>query len=354
VSALHTVSVRTFPPPDASVTYSFVFGSCIHKGWTGTPKNYAAVLPDQTDQLSADFRGFRRMSQLNPAFLLFLGDFIYIENPFDQGRDLGDYNKRYRRHLDDPSARKFLEKTPSFFMFDDHEIFNDFPGTEFDGREYHNGIRISWQNYLGLTNPPPLVPFGFYYNYTYGNSAFFVVDTRTFRNRDTGTMLGQEQKLQLFQWLLDTNGLFPFRFIASSVSFSAHNGHDSWTAFRAERNEIINFLIANQMNGVVLLSGDLHYALVTQIVPGLYEFSASPIDAFPFFGVGSQPPYLSPRLLHRVWRSYITFFQVTLMERKFTHVPDIVILEDLSLIRPMASWRDKFSISRSERHQNTG
>lgn len=285
-------AVKTAPSAGAQVRYSFAFGSCIFRGWGGTLHRLFG--PELlTIPYAADMSPFGKLSHLQPDFFLFVGDFIYIENPIDQGRSVGVYTKRYRRHLADPLLGKFLSTTPSFFMFDDHEIFNDFSGTVFDPSEYDNGIVVAWQSYLGLSNPPPRVPGTFYYNFTRGDTAFFVLDTRSFRNKHTGTMLGSTQFIELQKWLLATNLGFSFRFLVSSVSWSTSNGDDSWTAFRTERNRIFNFMIGNSVNGVVLLSGDLHYAVVSEIIPGLFEFSASPIDAYPFFsvGAGNEPFY---------------------------------------------------------------
>ena len=96
---------------------------------------------------------------------------------------------------------------------DDHEFKNDVAlesDPELDGL-------IAWISYAGGANPQPLTVGAQYYNFTIGNTAYFVLDTRAFRSpknqKDSPrkTMLGLTQKQKLFQWLQDTKGQFVFR-----------------------------------------------------------------------------------------------------------------------------------------------
>jgi len=53
-----------------------------------------------------------------------------------------------------------------------------------------------------------------------------------------------------------------------------------------EREQIFSFISSNNITGVVLLSGDIHYGAFFQLSHGLYEISASPIQSFPLPGWG--------------------------------------------------------------------
>ena len=115
----------------------------------------------------------------------------------------------------------------------------------------------------------------------------------------TKTKLGFKQKQHLFAWLLRQQhqaapsstgaigGQLKFKILASPVAWSSTAAkptvQDGWAGYEAERDEIFNFIRVHNISGVLLISGDLHYALVTQFNahPHLFEFSASPLQQFP-------------------------------------------------------------------------
>jgi alkaline phosphatase D len=112
----------------------------------------------------------------------------------------------------------------------------------------------------------------------------FMLDGRYYRtseDADSPSMLGPTQK----QWLLDglRASTAPFKLIASGVPFpdGAKPGEwpwrsDTWEGYPDEREEIFSFIEANEIGGVVLLSGDRHRADVWRIEReagyDLYEF----------------------------------------------------------------------------------
>ena len=101
------------------------------------------------------------------------------------------------------------------------------------------------------------------------------------------------QLAHLQAWLLRTNGTHVFRFVVSPVPWSVSSGKgaggvasgsdtDGWSSYLNERNALLDFLSAHRVRGVVLLSADLHYAVVVRLRKGVYEFSASPMQQLPF------------------------------------------------------------------------
>lgn len=90
-------------------------------------------------------------------------------------------------------------------MYDDHEIFNDYSSNDSDPR--FAPANSAYHNYLGDANYQPSVPGANYFNFTYGDSAFFVWDTRRYRSEnadvddESKTMLGEKQKEVFFDWL---------------------------------------------------------------------------------------------------------------------------------------------------------
>lgn len=73
-------------------------------------------------------------------------------------------------------------------------------------------------------------------------------------------MLGAEQKAWLKRELLAANGRYPVIAWVSTVPWigAASETSDHWGGYAAERREIADFIEANRIHGVVILSGDAH------------------------------------------------------------------------------------------------
>ena len=65
---------------------------------------------------------------LKAQFMLFLGDFIYIDVPGGQGRSLEDYRRNYRQVYASPDWPDAAKELPWIHVYDDHEIQNDWDG----------------------------------------------------------------------------------------------------------------------------------------------------------------------------------------------------------------------------------
>ena len=73
------------------------------------------------------------------------------------------------------------------------------------------------------------------------------------------------------------------RVIATSIQFGhSYNGWESWTLFPRERERMIELIRSTQADGVVFLSGDVHWGEISrQDVPGgypLYDVTASGLN----------------------------------------------------------------------------
>jgi alkaline phosphatase D len=282
-----------------------------------TEYSYRVVLDDQpTDELSGEFRtligadqpgvltflfgadtrpegdrvGYETMSALDADFAILAGDQIYVDpqlppdEPFFDPKGKEDYEAVYRAAWAEPTFRRFLTTTPTMMMWDDHEILNDWAaGTE----SPYPWAAAAYDEYQHSANPTSFRPGVYYYTMRAGPSDFFVLDERTFRSPDSQrddefkTMIGREQKADLKMWLLNSTALF--KFIVSPVMFSDYSKHgeEGWVAFKAERNEILDFVREHHVPGVVLLSGDEHWAAVLRLQPwSLYELGPTPIAGF--------------------------------------------------------------------------
>jgi phosphodiesterase/alkaline phosphatase D-like protein len=314
----------TFPKPGTKRTFNFMFGSCY-------------LPPDEHGGLTMDkLRGQIESDALR--FGLFIGDQIYADAEEYNGLGrvavtLEEYRAVYERTWSRPAMRDFLPNLPLFMTLDDHEVDDDWRWRDpsrhwgdisiyekvvrlFKGRppqERHlSGSRVraalkAYEEHQALHAPDLLLPFAIdakgefifephdpaslAYTFYYGNAAFFVLDTRTMRvgGKDR-TMLGQGQWHVLQEWLKDVNHKYPVIFIVSSSSllhpFFFDVANDRWMGFPKERQHLLEFLAANEIEGVRILTGDLHsgHAVTAELkcpsgkrIP-IAEFCASPFE----------------------------------------------------------------------------
>lgn len=102
------LSFRTFPDPHlpGGTHFRFLSTSCTIPNFPYVPLG------------SRTIHGFDLLAQhlslseteLFPAFLLFLGDFIYADVPVYTGPSKEDYRRLYRRNYQSPSFRKVYER----------------------------------------------------------------------------------------------------------------------------------------------------------------------------------------------------------------------------------------------------
>jgi alkaline phosphatase D len=249
-----------------------------------------------------------RAQQLD--FFLILGDSIYADDvcpspPNEPGADfrattLAEYRARHRDQRDAEALRRFLETTPVYAMWDDHEVRNDFAGP-FDsqmpvGRQ---ALREYWPIRVASDDPHRL-----YRTVRAGaDLELFILDTRQYRSRNDDqdgpakTMLGERQ----LQWLLRglTESTATWKVIVTTVPLSISkgggggHGNDGWAGgpaipgFEREREVIVDHILGRKLKNVVFLAGDVHYVQVNEYdpngdgTPDFHEFVVGPLSAAP-------------------------------------------------------------------------
>merc|ERR1719461_543529 len=144
---------------------------------------------------------------------------------------------------------QFVSKTPFYVTFDDHEIDDNWD-QGMEGR-YFNAVKV-WKEQLADGNPKTYAG-KTYYNFKYGDSAFFVLDGRSYR--DESSTIGIDQKQDLFDWLKANNDS-AWKFICSPLPFTINfDCSDCWEGYREERTEILKFIGRNYITDVIILSG---------------------------------------------------------------------------------------------------
>jgi alkaline phosphatase D len=288
---------KTAPKPGelplmTNQTFTFFFTSCI--------------FPNFPFQLRLNdplyFRGLELLADAipkqKPAFMLFLGDFIYADVPTPHSDSTKEFRRKYQNVYASKSWQKASYGLPWIHVADDHEIRNDWDKGE--AHPYQNAM-APWHQYQASVNPPVVREGTTYYNFTHGPVSFFMLETRRHRtkesddpNDDQKSMLGS---LQLFDFLLWIATPPPkgvrFMVVASSVPFTKNwsfGTKDTWGGYLYERESILAAMRAySQKNSVrfIVISGDRHEAATVVLKDDdlerggdVWEFSVSPLNMF--------------------------------------------------------------------------
>ena len=214
------------------------------------------------------------MAAARPLAYLGLGDNVYIDVMHRRGAQRLFY---YRRAIS-PAYRQLINSVGMYAVWDDHDMAMDDSsgGAGLDAkwkRPNWNVFRQNWNNphYGGGEDLP-----GTWHSFSLGDVDFFMTDGRFYRDKKDKTMLGPDQKKWLMESLAKSKG--KFKVIASGTMWTDDadkKGKDSWAGSwaRGERDEIFNFITANRINGVLLISGDRHRSDIWKIErDGAYPF----------------------------------------------------------------------------------
>lgn len=241
------------------------------------------VIGGDTRHSYRPFSIMQAMREEHPDFFVYLGDTIYADKE-TPAQDLADYWAKYGENRDELLER-LLAETSVYVMWDDHEVDSDFVST-------HGRLAIGRQAFLDYwpIRPNASEPGRLYRSFSWGKGVdLFLLDTRQYRNPETQTMLGAEQKQWLFKQLESSQALV--KFIVSSVPFSDPR-KDKWGEYPGERDEILQFIRNRAISGVFFLSGDVHHAAVSRM-PGfdeMKEFIFGPLAAPMNYKVSPHDP----------------------------------------------------------------
>ena len=293
-----TLHGRFAPTPGATASVTFGFGSChrpftIRDGRIVTRPN-AGIYPAMRAELARN----------DARFLLLVGDQFYADElrsmsvyddlPGDEEHPppldvaLAAYRRLCRGFFAERGMRALRESFPTYCMWDDHDIVNNWgstgPKSPLDRRLFEAADR-TYREYQAPRNPAPLPAKPPYpWLMLHGDIAVLALDTRGARDDTTGTMLGAAQ-LAWAREQLSGAGLRDARtlFIVSSVpvvhvarwfttmlELAPHrltsSARDRWSTpdFIASRDALLDALFAWQAvaaaRQVIILSGDVHAA----------------------------------------------------------------------------------------------
>ena len=310
-----TGTFNTAPRPgsEAAKRLSFITSSCLKPNFPynvlSHPLRIAGI-----EQMTEVIGKLPKL--LRPAFMLFLGDFVYIDVPFRFGSSIDHYRSEYRRIYSSPSWQASSEAgsaldLPWIHTLDDHEIENDW--SHGNKTAPYPAAADPFLHYHVNANPPvPAKAFAHpkdvtYFSFVNGPASFFMLDTRTYRSaplKEDSTILGSAQLQSLFEYLAtpEPAGVH-WKIIASSVPFTKNwhvGSEDTWGGFLNERRKVFEAMWRAERElgiRIVLLSGDRHEFGATRfpdpasapsqddVKPntagmGVHEFSVGPFNMF--------------------------------------------------------------------------
>ena len=294
----HTGFFLTAPPAgqvsQGTGKFTFISSSCIKPHFPYNPLSHPLSIP-----------GLQHLAKwipsLHASFMLFLGDFIYVDVPRRFGTDIETYRREYRQVYASPDWPSVSSTLPWLHVLDDHEIANDWDANT--TAPYPAAVD-PWHLYHTSINPPAVRPNASYFQFTQGPASFFLLDTRRYRTPEhaanastpSKSMLGADQLSSLLAFLSrpEPAGV-KWKFIISSIPFTRNwrfGSADTWAGYLHERQIVLEAMwdAGTQGIGVVVLSGDRHEFAATAFPPPkqgkwppsatVHEFSTSPLSMF--------------------------------------------------------------------------
>jgi alkaline phosphatase D len=223
-----------------------------------------------------------------PDLFVFLGDNIYGDT-YNMDTLQAKYDKLNRK----PSFQNLKKNVPIIATWDDHDFgWND------AGRHY-KFKKESKEIFLDFFNEPKNSERrkreGIYTSYNYEKNdkklQVILLDVRTFRDdllkhsqaenkffykpdyvpyqHADSTLLGKAQ----WKWLeKELSKPADIRIIGSGSQFGIeYNGYEAWANFPLEQKKFLDLVKKTKANGVLFISGDVHYAEISKIeTPNLY------------------------------------------------------------------------------------
>jgi alkaline phosphatase D len=206
----------------------------------------------------------------DPDLFLFLGD-----NHYANSGDLHTLRWYYRWSRNRTSRAAMLQTTSTLAIWDDH----DFTGDNTDGTESGKDNALqAFGEYWANPSMGTKEAAGIYFTHRMGDLEFFMTDDRYWRNLED-SVLGDAQTT----WLLDALEASDatFKFVACGSQWTSEGSSDSWAAYDDARESFFQALSDRAIEGVVLLSGDVHRSELREITRDsgyeLPELTSSPM-----------------------------------------------------------------------------
>ena len=258
------------PAPD----FEAMFGSCLY---VNEPAYDRPGRP-----YGSEHEILAAMAARRPDLMLWLGDNLYTrEADFFSPSGLA---ARYRHDRALPELQPLLAATSHYATWDDHDFGPNNSDATYPLKA--TTLELFGRYWPATSRGTPDTP-GVFQKVSWGDVDFFLLDDRFHRKPNDWpagadkTMLGRAQMEWLKAGLVASNAVFKVVANGNQV-LNANARHETMAAF-ADTAEIVAWIAANRIDGVLFLSGDRHHSELVRIEPPgvypLYDFTSSSITA---------------------------------------------------------------------------
>lgn len=224
---------------------------------------------------------FTTMRKRPADFMLWLGDNIYYLTSKDyKSMDaMFMHNIRVRRSF--TQYKSFLASSPQYAIWDDHDY-----GPNDADRHWalKDSALMVFKSFWPNTYPEQKQFNGNYFSFRYYDAEFFMTDDRYFRDEpgdSAAHFLGETQMVWLKNKLQLSDAAFKFICIGTQVLNDNKFG-ETYKQYPKEREDLFNFIVKNNIKGVIFLTGDKHYSEICRKEVGgypIYDFTCSPLTS---------------------------------------------------------------------------
>jgi alkaline phosphatase D len=274
-------SFRTAPDSSAFVPIDFVSTTC------------AAIRSRDIfkDGVPWGFEAYASMAALNPDFFVHHGDIVYYDtdSPLAVNEALARFH--WHRMMSDPTVRSVLEKTPAYFMKDDHDYRWDDAWPQQEVPRTVQGAEFWLTDEMGQRLFREAVPMGekTYRTQRWGKHLqIWVVEGRDFRSPNDmpdgpeKTLWGAEQKA----WLMDglRNSTATFKLLLTPTPMvgpdreTKRDNHANELGFRTEGRAFLDWVATSGIENFYVITGDRHWQYHSIDSSGIEEFSVGAVS----------------------------------------------------------------------------
>jgi alkaline phosphatase D len=252
---------------DRQYHYAIEAGGQVDDVQHGQFRTFAAGAHSFTFAMAGDaFEGsnmpvFDAVREENALFFLSPGDFMYADITVN---DVDEYREAFGNTLRASRQSALYRSLPIAYTWDDHDYSSNNSNKNAVARPAARAAYREIVPHYPLDAGAGDAPI--YQSFAVGRAYFIMTDLRSERDPAgntldaSRTMMGAAQKQWFKDELLYAKANYPLIFWVSSVPWiaDAANNRDDWGGYHAERVEIADFIKANQIRNLVVLSADAH------------------------------------------------------------------------------------------------
>jgi alkaline phosphatase D len=249
-------SIQSFtllPEADSFVDFKVAFASCMNP----------SRIPLQPI--------WTQVAVFDPDAFFLIGDNNYMPNRAEEYETSESTVKfamgRYHRYLRDiPGLRTVLATTPTYGIWDDHDFGPNNSDRTFKWKDLSLDLfKKYWPNPSAGTSDTP----GIFYSFKIADVEFFMMDDRYHRDPnnapDRKTMLGEGQLAWLKNQLQASTATFKVIVNGHTMSIDRKGSGEYWANFGTEREDFLNWMFSEHIDGVFFLSGDWHVGSLSRV-----------------------------------------------------------------------------------------